>query len=394
MKLILHITFIFSLSSLSFLYGQSAADYGFIEGVNFKDNVTYKSGLVMDIFYPDSDKMQEKNPWVVFVHGGGWAGGNMDDIYKTAFIGPLQKLVENGVVVATIKYRRARDGDTSYESVVDCKDAARFLLKNAELYKLHEEDYGIWGGSAGGHLSLVTALVPDSNFPGEAGLSDINPMYKCITSFYPFTSCLNADLRPGSIFADSTLFTRLLGGTLEEKPELALLLSPTEFLEETSPPILLVHGNNDTTLPIINSEYMVEVAEDKNADVELLTVVNGGHSFSGNNISPSIAEIADYTTNFFLSHFSKSLSTDNVNKSLSELSLYPNPLSDVLNIDNADGATLEIYNVVGKLVLKKEIVGANQTIDLNNLKTGLYITKIKGNNKIITSKIIKQTKRY
>ncbi|MEP1487545.1 MAG: alpha/beta hydrolase [Algibacter sp.] len=310
MKLIVHIAFIFSLSSLSFLYGQSAADYGFIEGVNFKENVTYKSGLVMDIFYPDSDKMQEKNPWVVFVHGGGWAGGTMDDIYKSSLIGTLQKLVENGVVVSTIKYRRARDGNTAYESVVDCKDAARFLLKNAELYKLHEEDYGIWGASAGGHLNLVTALVPDSNFPGDAGLSEISPQYKCVASFFPFTSCLNADLRPGSIFEDRTLFTRLLGGTLEEKPELARLLSPTEFLGENSPSILLVHGSGDTTLPIINSQYMVEVAEEKKANVELLTVVNGGHSFFGNNISPSLEEVAGYTTKFILSHFSKSLSID------------------------------------------------------------------------------------
>jgi len=71
-------------------------------------------------------------------------------------------------------------------------------------------------------------------------------------------------------------------------------------LEANSPPILLVHGDKDTTLPIINSQYMVKVAKEKNADVELLTVKNGVHGLSGN-ISPSHEEMANYITKFILS---------------------------------------------------------------------------------------------
>lgn len=40
----------------------------------------------------------------------------------------------------------------------------------------------------------------------------------------------------------------------------------------------------------------------KNADVELLTIKNAGHSFSGSNISPSFKELNQYSTNFILSH--------------------------------------------------------------------------------------------
>ncbi|WP_372772902.1 alpha/beta hydrolase fold domain-containing protein [Mangrovibacterium sp.] len=302
-------SFVFFLSSLTLLYGQTAAENGFVDGVNYKKNVVYKTidgkRLVMDIFYPKPESRSGKAPWMVFVHGGGWAGGNKENIFKKAHLGTLQKLIDKGVVCVTIDYRLARSPVTTYESVVDCKDAARFLLKNAEQFKLDENKYGIWGGSAGGHLSLVTALVPDSYFPGDEQLSDIHPEFKCIASFFPFTSCLNPELRPGSIFENGTLFTRLLGGTLEEKPELARLLSPTEFLEANSPSILLLHGDKDLTLPIINSHYMLKVAKEKNADVELLVVKNGGHSFSGGNISPSFEEIADSCSNFILSHLGK-----------------------------------------------------------------------------------------
>lgn len=299
---------VFFISGLSLLHGQASV-YGFVEGVNYKKNVVYKSvngkNIIMDIFYPDADKMQEKNPWMVYVHGGGWAGGDKEAIFKTAFLGTLQKLIANGVVCATIDYRLAKSPVTTYESAVDCKDAGKFLLKNAALYNLDEENYGIWGGSAGGHLCLVTALAPDSSFQGDAALADIHPEYKCVASFYPLTSCLNPDLRPGSIFEDGSLFTRLLGGTVEEKPELARLLSPSEFLDENSPSILLLHGDKDPTLPIINSQYLLALATEKNADVELLTVKNAKHSFGGTNISPSFEGIADHCSNYILSHFEK-----------------------------------------------------------------------------------------
>ncbi|WP_406683245.1 alpha/beta hydrolase fold domain-containing protein [Seonamhaeicola sp. MEBiC1930] len=301
-KLVLFVCFLFN---LSFSYGQ--AEHGFIEGVNYKDGVVYKtvggSNLVMDMFYPDAEILKDKNPWVVFIHGGGWAGGHRDNIYKTAFLGGMKKLVEAGVIVATVQYRLAKAPVTSYESVIDCKDAARYLLQNATTHKLDENNYAIWGGSAGGHLSLVTALVPDNKFPGDAGLSSISPSYKGVVAYYPFTSCLHEPLRPNSIFADGSLFTRLLGGSVEDNLELATNLSPTEFLSPTSTPVLVIHGENDTTLPVINATYMKEVGDAENADVEIITVANAEHSFGGSNISPSLENIDISMANYFLEKF-------------------------------------------------------------------------------------------
>lgn len=317
MKIQLHIrlkalVFALALSSLSFVYGQAAA-YGFVEGENYEKDVVYKTAdgrdLLLDIFYPDEELFPSDRPWAVYIHGGGWAGGERDNIFGSSVVTTLQHLVDSGVVCVSVQYRLASSSEsapaTSFNSVVDCKDAARFLLKNAEKYKLDEDKYAIWGSSAGGHLSLVSALTSDTYFPGDADLADIHPKYTCVASFFPFTSCLNEDLRPGSIFEDGTLFERLLGGSVEEEPELAGWLSPAEFIGENTTPILLLHGDKDATLPIINSYYMMEVAEIVNADVELLVVENGGHSFSGNNISPSFDEIGDSCANYILAKFNE-----------------------------------------------------------------------------------------
>ncbi|PQV48992.1 alpha/beta hydrolase family protein [Jejuia pallidilutea] len=271
-----------------------------------KETVVYKTvdgqELDMLIFYPDEEKMTSKNPWMMHVHGGGWAGGSKYNILKKAFLGSLKSLLDNGVICVTIKYRLAKGNSNAYDAVVDAKDAARFLLKHAKRFKVDKKRYGVWGGSAGGHLSLVTALGKNADFKGDSEFKTCKPKFKCVVSYFPFTSCLNPEIRPGSIFEDGKLFVRLLGAPLDEKPELARLLSPTELLKKNSPPILLIHGDKDTVLPIVNSTYMVEVAKEKKADVELLTVKNAAHSFHGNNISPSIEELNNYATAYILSH--------------------------------------------------------------------------------------------
>ncbi|MFD2832625.1 prolyl oligopeptidase family serine peptidase [Gramella sp. AN32] len=290
----------------SMVSGQRLSEQEILDSFSHKETVVYKTiddvELNMTIFYPDSVKIQDKNSWMMHVHGGGWSGGHKYNVLKKSFLGTLRSLVDNGVVGVTIEYRLARENTTAYDAVVDAKDAARFLLKNADQFKLDKKRYGVWGGSAGGHLSLLTALGKNADFKGDLELADFEPDFKCIVSYFPFTSCLNPELRPGSIFEDEKLFERLLGAPLEEKPELAKLLSPTEYLDTNSPPILLLHGDKDTILPIINSTYMVEVAKEKNSNVELLTIKNAGHSFNGNNISPSIKELNDYAFRFMRTH--------------------------------------------------------------------------------------------
>lgn len=288
------------------MVGQKEEEQEILDTFSNKETVVYKTvdgkQLDMLIFYPEADKLKKKNSWMMHVHGGGWRGGDKYKVLRKSFLGTLKSLVDKGIVCVTIEYRRARGNSNAYDAVVDAKDAARFLLKNSKELKLDKNNYGVWGGSAGGHLSLLTALGKDSNFEGDSKLSRVSTDFKCVVSYFPATSLVNPDLVPGSLFEKQDSYNRILGDSLSNKPILARQLSPTELLEENSPPILLLHGENDKVLPIINSTYMMEVAKEKKADVELLTIKNAGHSFNGSNISPTIEELNDYATNFILSH--------------------------------------------------------------------------------------------
>ncbi|MEN8661037.1 MAG: alpha/beta hydrolase fold domain-containing protein [Lentimonas sp.] len=303
----IHLIILFLLSaSLVPLHGQKADEREKLKAFNHSDGIVYKTidgrALKLTYFKPNNVDSGEKVPWMMHVHGGGWRGGNRYVVMKQSFHGTMQQLAENGIACFSIDYRLTKNGITAYDSIVDSKDAARFLLKNADKFNLDKERYGVWGGSAGGHLSLMTALGKHDDFLGDPELEDTPLDFKCAASYFPLTTLLNPEVLKGSRFEDPEVLRHILNGLFSEKPELARLLSPTEYLSKDTPPILLLHGEKDPILDIKNSHFMMEVAKEKGADVQLLSVKNATHSFGGKNISPSIEEINEATARFILSH--------------------------------------------------------------------------------------------
>lgn len=73
-----------------------------------------------------------------------------------------------------------------------------------------------------------------------------------------------------------------------------------------------------------------------------------------------------------------------------ELSLYPNPVDDVLNISHTENmSTVMLYNVLGQQVVTKEINAEKAKIDLSGLAKGTYLARITSNNTTKTIKILK-----
>ena len=154
-------------------------------------------------------------------------------------MGVLRKLLDRGIVVASVGYRLIKTAwSTVYDSVVDCKDAARYLIKHSNKYSLDPNNYGIWGSSAGGHLALMTALSPKSDFPTtDPLLSVYTPNFRFANAYCPVTSMIDMNIHAGTGFADTGRYTKMLGGDFEDNLDLARLLSPTTHVSSTSPPI-------------------------------------------------------------------------------------------------------------------------------------------------------------
>lgn len=76
------------------------------------------------------------------------------------------------------------------------------------------------------------------------------------------------------------------------------------------------------------------------------------------------------------------------------VSFYPNPTKDILNIElNSEPKNIlaEISNTVGQVILNENINHKNVSLDIKNLKPGLYFLKLLSDNRIVsTQKILKE----
>ena len=88
---------------------------------------------------------------------------------------------------------------------------------------------------------------------------------------------------------------------------------------------------------------------------------------------------AYFTTNGVLG------TSDNV---LNNLIIYPNPASSILNIDNAENSTIEVFDLLGRIILSRSNISLKEQINVSTLNSGTYLIRISNENKVVTDKFI------
>lgn len=236
----------------------------------------------LDLYLPKqhADKLGDTNtasklPVVVWIHGGGWRGGNR-------FPCPAASFAQKGFVVASIGYRLT-DAAIFPAQIHDCKSAIRFLRKHATKYGLDKDRIGAWGASAGGHLVALLGTSGDtSKLDGEVGVREGSATLQAICDYYGPTDLLkmqaqsNGDSRLNHDAANSPE-SLLVGGKLQEHPDQAQAANPIGYVSKQDPPFLIVHGNKDPLVPYQQSEMLRDALQAAGVDVELVLVPDGGH---------------------------------------------------------------------------------------------------------------------
>jgi len=73
---------------------------------------------------------------------------------------------------------------------------------------------------------------------------------------------------------------------------------------------------------------------------------------------------------------------------LDGVSVYPNPVSEKLNVNTLEGGDISLYNVLGSKVLSTTTTSKNYTLNTSNIKSGIYLLKIVSEGKSFTQKLI------
>ena len=67
--------------------------------------------------------------------------------------------------------------------------------------------------------------------------------------------------------------------------------------------------------------------------------------------------------------------------------MYPNPTTGIVNFNNVENATIEVFNMMGQVISRVENASENTTIDLSNVANGNYVVRIVKNGEVATSKL-------
>ena len=115
--------------------------------------------LKLNAFLPDNTKAAVAA--IVEIHGGWWYAG--DSASTIEGVGGWQFFMRRGLAVFSIQYRLGEAGGFP-QNIRDCRNAIRFIRQNAKRFNIDPNRIMVTGGSAGGHLSLMVAMVPEE-FP-------------------------------------------------------------------------------------------------------------------------------------------------------------------------------------------------------------------------------------
>ncbi|MBK5109596.1 MAG: alpha/beta hydrolase, partial [Anaerolineales bacterium] len=228
--------------------------------------------FVADLWQPQGD-IPRSGLGIIYSHGSGWRVGDKDMLTRPFF----RRLAEQGHVVLDIAYSLYPEADLP-TMVSEVNHAILWMKENSRTFAINPDRIVLMGGSAGAHLSLLAAYAPGQPEFQPAGENN-DTAVRGVVAFYPAAdlrdtfaqtqSQVSRTQRPIDKLANA-MFNRIfelqpdpdsnsvragteyenylvnmLGGTLEEIPQVYDLLSPITHVSKDCPATLILQGSDD-----------------------------------------------------------------------------------------------------------------------------------------------------
>jgi acetyl esterase/lipase len=225
--------------------------------------------LLLDLHMPVG---RTQPPLVVYLHGGVWRLGDKEEVPPF--------LVERGYAVASLNFRSSEEAIFP-ANVHDIKAGIRFLRAKAGEYGYRADRIAVSGSSSGGHLAALVGVT--NGHPELEGTLGAHPeVSSSVQAFIGWVGAYNlstiiSQSTPEGLKIRVPALQLLLGGAPTEVPDLARLASPVAHVDRSDPPAIILHGDQDLTMPV-NQALELDAAYRTAGLVAELVIVNGvGH---------------------------------------------------------------------------------------------------------------------
>jgi acetyl esterase/lipase len=241
-------------------------------------------------------------PAMVEIHGGWWFGG--EAAAQAEGVDGWQLFMRHNLAIFSIRYRLGDEGGFP-QNIRDCRNAIRFIRQNAKRFNIDPNRIDVTGGSAGGHLSLMVAMVPENFEDGgpTPGLEDVSAGVSGSFSYIPPTDFVrfwnqgpddlatNQDGRisvrgpDDKIPDDSRPRLRILfHGIAPDTDKHKMLydrMCPIGQVRQKIPPLLICDGEKDPIVPGLHGKALYQKLKSAGAGATYWMTPGGGHAFPG-----------------------------------------------------------------------------------------------------------------
>jgi dipeptidyl aminopeptidase/acylaminoacyl peptidase len=223
-------------------------------------------------------------PYVVSFHGG------PEGQERPGFRSDYQALLGQGIGVFAPNVRGSSgfgkrfvnldNGPLRVEGIKDLKDCVEYLVSNRIA---DPKRVGITGGSYGGYMTMVGVTFYPDLFAAGVDLFGM-------VSFFTFFE----HTEPWMAAISTTEY-----GDPRTQADLLESLSPIGKLDRVKTPLMVQHGANDTNVPVVEAQQIVETLKRRNVPVEYVLFPDEGHGFrkEKNRITSTVKMVE-----FFVNH--------------------------------------------------------------------------------------------
>jgi acetyl esterase/lipase len=218
----------------------------------------------VDFYLPENTG--KATPIVINIHGGGWNHGVKES--QTGF----SSFFKAGFAVANIEYRLTGQA-TAPAAIEDARCALIYIIKNAKALHIDVNKIVIMGGSAGGHLALMAGLLGNNHLFDSHCDTTVKVKVAAIINKYGITDVW--DWAYGTNITSKSAVKWL--GEKAKDEAFAKSVSPIHYISSNSPPVFMVHGDADPTVPYQQSVDLYKQLKAAGVKTEFVTVPGGLH---------------------------------------------------------------------------------------------------------------------